>query len=54
MGFKIKKPKISDITNPSHRATNAGGPISIRNKKFKIPKITDSINPSKFKNLMRF
>lgn len=59
MNFKVKKVKVSDITNPSHHKTNMGGPISIGKKKIKVPKISTSTNLtraglSKFKNLMRY
>lgn len=59
MNFKVKKVKVSDITNPSHHKTKAGGPISLKSKKDKTAKVSTSTNLtrtglSKFKNLMRY
>jgi len=60
MKFKSPKVKVSDITNPSHRKTGAGGPISIRPKKIKVGDIkgfpTDKTKAgiNRFKNLMRY
>ena len=59
MNFKVKKVKVSNITNPSHHKTNAGGPISISKKKIKVPEISTSTNLTRtglnrFKSLMRY
>jgi len=57
---KVPKIRVSDITNPSHRATGFGGAVSIKTKKIKIPSVK-AIPENKtrtaigrFRNLLRY